>query len=168
MSNVVFLGIDPGLSGALAVIDGAEVRLFDVPTRKAARGEEFLAGAMADLIREQGWTPAPRSSFCTVEVVSAPRGKDGKPNGNVTSALKIGRGAGLWEGILAGASVPYELVAPATWKAEFRLTGCDKAASRARACELFPVYRAVLLKKRPDFSEALLIGEYGRRRQARG
>lgn len=154
---MIYLGIDPGVAGALAVIDGDNIRLFDVPTRKATKGTEYNAGEMADLIHGE----ASPDSFVMLETVSIRPGESG------TSALKIGKGAGLWEGVIAGARVPYEMVPAATWKREFRLLGCDKKASRARAQELFPQIRAELGKKRPDFSEALLLAEYARRRQAR-
>jgi len=159
---VIYLGIDPGVSGALAVIDGTDVRLFDVPTRKAKVGSVYLAGAMADLVRQQIDCGEPRGCFAMLEEVSIRPGESGR------SALKIGKGSGIWEGVLAGASVPYEMPLPAVWKREFRLIGLDKVASRARACELFPEYRAELLKRRPDYSEALLLAEYARRRTAGG
>jgi crossover junction endodeoxyribonuclease RuvC len=164
VSNRVWIGIDCGVSGAVAVIEGGEVRLFDTPTRKAQRGEAYLPGEMADLLR-----PYAGVAFCVLEQATAPykrRGQAGEPgsSGNMTAAVKTGQGMGLWEGILAAFGIAYELAPPATWKREFRLVGQDKKASRARACELFPAIRVDLGKKRPDFSEALLLADYGRRR----
>lgn len=159
-----FLGIDPGVSGALAVIHPEGVRLFDVPTRKGTRGEQFLAGEMADLLRPF----ADNSAYVEIEQAAPSyrrpdQGEKGS-SGNMNAAMKIGYGVGLWEGILVALSIPYEFTPAATWKRVFRLTGQDKKASRARAQELFPELRTELGKKRPDFSEALLIAEYGRRR----
>lgn len=157
----IYIGIDPGLSGAVAVlVPGQKPILLDVPTRKATKGEVYLPGAMVDLLR-----PYADGALVAIEDVSAPR-TGGQVNGNVSSALKIGMGRGLWEGILAGLGIAYESAAPSTWKKQFRLIGEDKKASRARACELFPAIREELAKKRPDFSEALLLAEYARRRDA--
>lgn len=163
---MIYIGIDPGVSGAVAVIDGDTVRLFDVPTRKATKGEAYLAGEMADLIRGLAGDTPHRSCFVVLEEAEAPRlGLQAKASGNTTAAVKIGRGIGLWEGIVAALGIPYEIERAGVWKRPFKLTAGDKTASRARACELFPAYRAELTKRRPDYSEALLLAEWGRRRK---
>ena len=165
---MIYIGIDPGVSGAVAVIDGETVTLYDVPTRKGTRGEVYLAGKMADILRPYG-----KQSFAMLEEVSAPRGRIDQGElarvgvGSQRTAVKIGYGLGLWEMACAALYISYELTRPQAWKKEFRLTEGDKKASRARACELFPTYRDTLAKKRPDFSEALLLAEYGRRRVGR-
>lgn len=154
MKERCFLGIDPGLSGAVAVLCGEEVFLHDTPTRKGTRGHVYLAGDMADLL-----LPYSCGAFAVLEEVSLRPGESGR------NGLKIGVGRGLWEGILAGARIAYEVVTPQAWKSEFRLIGApDKAASRARAQELFPDIRAELGRRRPDFSEALLMALYAKRR----
>lgn len=162
----VFIGIDPGVSGAVAVLTSETVTLFDVPTRKGTKGELYMAGEMADILR-----PYAGQAFAILEQASPSfqrpgQGDGSKPSsGNMNAAMKIGVGVGLWEGILAALGIPYEMALPITWKRSFRLSGADKKASRARAQELFPVVRAELAKRRPDFAEALLLAEYGRRRR---
>jgi crossover junction endodeoxyribonuclease RuvC len=163
---VIWIGIDPGLQGAVCRIieknDGAILCLdwYDTPTRKAARGHEFADGEMALLLRR---LVPPRSlpdqCFATIEQVSIRPGESG------TSALKIGKGWGVWKGLLAGLGIPHEVVLPTIWKNHFGLGGCDKKASRARAIELFPSKTEELAKRRCDVSEAILLCEYGRRRQ---
>lgn len=155
MSDVVYIGIDPGLSGAVAVIDGDTVTLLDVPTRKAARGEEWMDGEMADLLR-----PYTGRAFVTLEVASIRMGESGR------NGFKIGRGWGLWKGILSALSLAHETVTPQAWKKALGVpVGSDKKISRQKAQELFPAIRDVLAKRRPDFSEALLLAEWGRRRR---
>lgn len=160
----VWLGIDPGVSGALAVIHGDTVALFDTPTRKATRGEEFLPGDMADLLgRFRGG-----AVFCVIEEANAPhlRPQQARPTepGAVSgrTALKIGSGWGMWVGILAAYQIPYHVARSAAWKKALGLTGQDKKASRARAQELFPAVRGELARRRCDFAEALLLAHYGR------
>lgn len=51
MARDVWIGIDPGLSGAVAIIFRDEIGLFDVPTRKASRGEVMVAPLMAELLK---------------------------------------------------------------------------------------------------------------------
>jgi crossover junction endodeoxyribonuclease RuvC len=113
-------------------------------------------GLMAELLlpyREQ-----PRV-FCVLEEIFS------KPLESNKSALTIGRHWGLWKGILTALSIPHEVAPGSVWKRGFRLLSGEKEMSRARAMELFPAYRAILAKKRVDFSEALLLAEYARRRQ---
>ena len=170
MSERVFIGIDPGLSGAVAVIDGDSIELFDVPTRKATRGEEWLDGEMADLLR-----PYAGRSFAVLEEAGVPRFRPSQRRsvdddfagaGTARTALKIGRGWGLWKGILSALGIAHEIVAPAAWKKALGVpTGSDKKISRQKAQELVPAIRAELARRRPDFSEALLLAEWGRRRR---
>jgi crossover junction endodeoxyribonuclease RuvC len=157
---MIHLGIDPGVSGALAVLHpSGDIELFDVPTRKASRGSTYLAGTMADLLRPFV------GSCCVLEEARPPMVARGVGSGNISSAFKIGYGYGLWEMALAALKISYEIVPASLWKKEFRLIGQDKPASRARACELWPELRGGLMVKRPDFSEALLLAEYSRRRR---
>jgi crossover junction endodeoxyribonuclease RuvC len=163
MTPSAFLGVDCGLSGALAVLEAGTVRLHDVPTRKATRGHVYLPADMAALLE-----PYAGRAACVIEEASAPRLARDVGAGSGRSALKVGYGAGLWVGLLAAFRIAYEVVPPAEWKRAFRLVGQDKPASRARAQELFPDLRDELAKRRPDFAEALLLAEFARRRQAGG
>lgn len=153
---MIAIGIDAGVHGALAAIerDGVGVTLHDVPTRKGKRGLEYVEAEMVALLLRF----EPLDAYVVLEEAQIRPGESGP------SALKIGKGWGIWRGILAALKMPYETVHPAVWKKQFSLVGCDKKASRARAQELFPRAAADLAKKRPDFSEALLLAEYGRRR----
>lgn len=171
---MIYLGIDPGLSGAVAVIHPDErVELFDVPTVKAQRGEDYAPGAMAELLVAYRLEPG-RTAFCAIEMVEAPRGRPDqgelarKGVGSQRTALKIGYGRGLWVGLLAAYQIAYETTLPRVWKKSFGLIEADKKASRAKACELFPQLRGELIKRRPDFSEALLLAEWARRRRSNG
>lgn len=160
-SQTIYLGIDPGLSGAVAAIhpDG-RVELFDVPTVKAKRGQDYIVPEMVKLL-----APYPTGK-ATLEM-SAVTGRTQKEDTTQTSArqgFKIGYGRGLWVGILATHGIACETVLAAVWKREFGLIGRDKRASREQACALFPAVRAVLARRRPDFSEALLLAEWGRRK----
>jgi crossover junction endodeoxyribonuclease RuvC len=169
---MIWIGIDPGVSGAVAVIDGDTIMLHDVPAYRAKRGEKMNDGMMCELLKRFNNTvphllatfspsrPLPEPAFCVLEDIYT------KPGESNTSALTIGRHWGLWKGILSAYCIPHEIALPSVWKKEFRLILHDKRASRARAMELFPQMRGELAKRRPDFSEALLLAEYARRRHA--
>lgn len=90
------------------------------------------------------------------------------PKQGVVSMFGLGRGYGIWEGLIAARYWPYTLVRPQKWKAEL-LDGTkkDKPAARIRAGQLFPLAE---LGKRKDNgrSDALLIAEYARRTMGDG
>ena len=92
------------------------------------------------------------------------------PGQGVSSSFTFGKGAGLWEGIVAALSMSYTLVTPVRWKREM-MEGMpkEKGASRVRAMQLFPTLADQLgLVKHHGRADALLIAEYGRRQQGGG
>jgi crossover junction endodeoxyribonuclease RuvC len=149
--------IDPGLSGALAILDtdGTLVAMHDTPTLtlRLARGTkqtydipgmcgilEPYAGAGLHVLIEE--------SQCM-------------PGQGVRSMFTIGYGYGLWLGILAALALPYTPVRPAVWKKACGL-GKDKEHTRLRAQQLFP---SADLRRKKDHgrAEALLLAWYGQR-----
>jgi crossover junction endodeoxyribonuclease RuvC len=107
----VYIGIDPGLDGAVCVINGrtADVTAFRVPTVKKEKGSSkrvYHVRAMVDLLlpyRE------------CVHLVTLEIGR-AAPGQGVVSMFRFGHGCGLWEGILAAMSMPYLLAHPRTWQ----------------------------------------------------
>lgn len=158
---MIYLGIDCGKQGALGVIlpDGS-VEAHDTPTTKPP-GALYLPVEMAALLRPYaGRTDV----LAVIEQVNAPRA-NGKVIGNVTGALQMGVGFGLWQGLLTALEIPHEVVSAAVWKRKFSLTS-DKELSRVRCQALFPQAMPLLKRKMDsDRAEALLMAEYGRRRK---
>jgi crossover junction endodeoxyribonuclease RuvC len=151
------IGIDPGLSGAVAIINGTDsLIVIDMPTMTVERNgkakRQVSASELADIFSPYD------SSKCHVyvEKVSAMAGQ------GVTSVFSFGRSFGMIEGILAAFKLPVTYVAPATWvKAVGR--GQGKDASRARAMELFPNNQADFkLKKWDGRADAALIAYWGK------
>ncbi len=150
------IGIDPGLSGAIAIISPESLKIFDMPTMTVERNgkakRQVSASELADIFSPYD------SSKCHVyvEKVSAMAGQ------GVTSVFSFGRSFGMIEGILAAFRLPVTYVAPATWvKAVGR--GQGKDASRARAMELFPNNQADFkLKKWDGRADAALIAYWGK------
>lgn len=151
--SLAFIGIDCGLDGAVAVIEGVEVRFFDTPTGKGTK-RLYLEDEMAALLR-----PYAARAYALVEAVS------GRPGQGTASARSIGLGYGIWIGILAALEIAREPVQPAVWKRQFGLLGADKNASRGKAQALFPQVNGQLnLVKHHGRAEALLLAETARRR----
>lgn len=152
---LVFVGIDPGLEGALAVLP--QGLIFDVPTvletsTAGRRQREYLPREMFLLLANLEAQYPGRVSAALEHVAAIPE------MGRV-SAFRFGFGFGLWEMALAAAGIPYTKVRPATWKsAVLAGLGRDKAAARRRAQQLFPQAEA-LLRRVGDHNraEALLL-----------
>jgi crossover junction endodeoxyribonuclease RuvC len=150
------IGVDPGLSGAVAVISPESLKIFDMPTMTVERNgkakRQVSASELADIFSPYD------SSKCHVyvEKVSAMAGQ------GVTSVFSFGRSFGMIEGILAAFKLPVTYVAPATWvKAVGR--GQGKDASRARAMELFPNNQADFKRVKDDGrADAALIAYWGK------
>ena len=93
------------------------------------------------------------------------------PTQGVRSMFNYGRHYGMLEGILLGASINYEAVAPQTWTSVMTRdylgeTGKERALEAVKF--LFPDVNLLATKrsKKPHdgFVDALLIAEYGKRR----
>lgn len=143
----IYVGIDPGKSGALAIIypDGiVQTIAFD-----AVDYVEILH------------TLRDKAVMCCVEKVSA------MPGQGVVSMFNFGHNFGFIEGVLQANCIPYQLVPPQTWKKEFSLSS-DKVKSIEVCQKLFP--NANLLatersrKPSDGIAEAVLMAEYARRK----
>jgi hypothetical protein len=148
---MIYIGIDPGKTGAVAVLDGPSAEVWDTPLI----GKEYDTRSMADLLSK--WTDATGVLSCLE--LAQPMPREG-----VRSSWTNGYGFGLWVGTLASLAIPYKIVRPAVWKRQMGLAR-DKDQARARARELFP--RTELhLKKHHGRAEALLLAAYARERMA--
>lgn len=163
---MIYIGIDPGLDGALAVIDTDRdaVEIFDTPTVtvKTTKGtkREYDLSTMATRLRTVRLNL--QSSIAVIEKVHS------MPGQGVRSMFSMGYGVGAWEGLLAGIGIPYRRVAPQTWqKLMLADEGRGKDAARLQAQRLFPATAAMFARKKDDGrADAVLIAEYGRRTAA--
>jgi hypothetical protein len=155
----MFVGVDPGLSGAVAVLaaDGALVAVHDTPvltlsTSRGSRQEYDVPGLVALLAPYAG----PDAHVILEEAQSM-------PGQGVRSMFTVGYGFGVWVGALVTLQFPHSRVRPHVWKKALGL-GKDKEASRLRAMQLFP---AADLRRKKDHgrAEALLLGYYGWQRE---
>jgi crossover junction endodeoxyribonuclease RuvC len=151
------IGIDPGLDGAVAIINGTgNLVVIDMPTVTVERNGKSKRQVSATELAQILASHNSNNCHVFVEKVSAMAGQ------GVTSVFSFGRSFGMIEGILAAYKLPVTYVAPATWvKAVGR--GQGKDASRARAMELFPNNQADFkLKKWDGRADAALIAYWGK------
>ncbi|MDQ2696926.1 MAG: hypothetical protein M3Z21_16430 [Pseudomonadota bacterium] len=154
----LFLGVDPGISGALAVLDadGALVDHLHMPIIQGGKRARVNAAALAQFLA--GFQGQRLTAY--VERVGA------MPGQGSASMFSFGHSAGVLEGVLAALEIPLELVVPAAWKRHHGLIGRPKDAARARAVHLYPA--APLHRKRDaGLADAILIGRYGLERAGR-
>jgi crossover junction endodeoxyribonuclease RuvC len=151
------IGIDPGLSGAIAIISPESLKIFDMPTMTVERNGKAKRQVSASELAEMLYLYSGRDCHVYCERVSAMAGQ------GVTSVFSFGRSFGMIEGILAAFKMPVTFVPPATWvKAVGR--GQGKDASRARAMELFPSDQDQFkLKKWDGRADAALIAYWGKK-----
>jgi hypothetical protein len=155
-----YIGIDPGVSGAIAaILEDGSVRFFDMPVCKVKSGKgaksEYDASALASILQLHGM-------YCRTHATI--ERQQSMPGQGVASTFKTGFGFGLLVGALAGLKLPYTVVSAVTWKRRMMDgMGKEKGASILRAKQLFPQAASELhLKKHHGRADALLIAAYGR------
>ncbi len=161
-SLMVILGIDPGLSGALALLSDRGIEVFDVPTMKArSRGREVNWPELARWIDAAG-----HIDHAVIELVGAMRKPGDKKSQGVSSMFKFGYTSGGLRGIVAAHFIPVTMVSPQCWKRDMRVPK-EKDAARARASELLPNHCGLFVRvKDHGRAESALIALWGRRELA--
>lgn len=141
MSETIYIGVDPGASGAVVAIN----ERFECEFIKNDSTERDIAEFVAN------W--ATIDSFAMIERVNA------MPKQGVSSTFKFGKSYGFLRGCLISKSIPFEECSPVVWQ---RAMGClskgDKNVTKARAQQLFPKVKCT-----HAISDALLIAEFCRR-----
>jgi hypothetical protein len=143
---VIVLGIDPGLSGALAFYGAENGQLYlavDVPVVDG----EINASELARIIRLS------RARFAIIEMAQM------RPGQGISSTAKFWRAYGTAIGVLGALEIGHHVVAPTRWKKHFRLSA-DKEEARALAIRTWPGSEAFKRKKDHGRAEAALLAKY--------
>lgn len=150
--NSAILGIDPGLSGALALYDAdGTLEVLDIPTLQLKTKRVIDEYALARII--DNWSSRIREVW--LEQVGV------RPGEGAVGAFTFGRGYGALRGICAANFLTIIDVTPAVWKGALKVRG-DKDESRLRASTLFPRHGGLWpLKKHDGRAEAALIALHG-------
>ena len=150
---MIFIGIDPGLSGAIAVLWPDGPVADDMPTVVYSK-TGFVKRAV-DLHALAGILRPYENLPCQVflERVNA------FPGQCVGSMFSLGMSYWGAAGVCAALGLPLNLISPQDWKKHFKLNA-EKDLARGLASRLFP---SVDLSKKKDHgrAEALLIARYG-------
>ena len=149
-------GIDPGLSGAIAVLENEVVLdIIDLPVMaEGKKNKRQLNSAQLSQYMSKNVENIHKTSV-VVEQVNA------MPGQGVTSMFNFGQTFGAIKGISATLKLPIYFVRPSKWKKHFDLINSSKDASRTKAIEIYPSLAQKLSKKKDvNKSDAILIGRF--------
>jgi crossover junction endodeoxyribonuclease RuvC len=140
MNADLFLGLDPGKSGGLALVSGDFAQAWKLDQTEAD---------VADILR----THKDAIRFGFIEAVHS------MPGQGVSSTFKFGASYGFLRGLLVALKIPFTEVRPQAWQKTIgALTKGDKNVTKAKAQQLWPE-----LKITHAIADALLIAECCRR-----
>ena len=149
---MLYLGIDPGQTGAIAAINSSLEVIFleDYP------GDEIGISVLLKKIQKHHKNLVP---YAALEKVHA------MPKQGVSSTFKFGTNYGMWRGALAAYAIPFFNPTPQAWQKGVISRAQDKKPALAAARRLFP--SAELTGPRGGAkdgrADALLIADWCRR-----
>ena len=155
---MTILGIDPGVSGALALLSGGELHVHDMPVVEI-RGKRVIDAARVAEIVRVGFPYQP--NMVVLEHVQGVQGS------GATSAFSFGRGFGLVEGVVTALGFPLTLVRPQSWTKALGVSR-DKGQHRMVAGQLWPQHAAMFSRVKDDGrADAALLCHWYERHHAR-
>lgn len=151
----MIIGIDPGVSGAIVLLDDKlqPVEWLRMPVMKEGKSSRVNA---AELVREIDAWRFSHDLTAYVESVHAFRGQ------GVTSCFNFGHSAGVIAGVLAALEIPTVMVTPQKWKKRASLIGTEKDAARSKAILRWPKWRELdKIGAGQAYADAAFIAVYG-------
>lgn len=151
------IGIDPGASGAVAILDnkGGLVHVFEMPAVEVVVGGKNKRRISPEMLVSELQMYAMQGAVAYVEQVNA------MPGQGVTSMFAFGEAFGLAKGVLVGLGIPVQTVTPNKWKKAMNLNA-GKDAARAKAAALWPAHAGEFKRVKDDGkAEAALIAKWG-------
>ena len=150
------VGIDPGLSGAIAILENNKVlKLFDMPVMAEGKKnkKQLNSAQLVNIIKDN--ISSAEHIAVVVEQVNA------MPGQGVTSMFNFGQTFGAIKGVCAALKLPIFFVRPSKWKKYFELINSSKDSSRTKVIEMYPSLSNQLSKKKDvNKSDAILIARF--------
>lgn len=162
---MIYIGIDPGKKGAMAVLFEPSSRTIEIghnDIKITGNGISLIPFDQERYI-ETLWELKSEDAecICCIEAVHSIRGQ------GIASSFQFGQSYGWLLGMLDSIGIPYQPITPQKWKKEFGLTS-DKAKSIEVCKHLFPgvnLMRTERSRKDDDgLAEALLMACYAKRK----
>lgn len=163
---MIVLGIDIGVTGALAAVDArgtcsvADLPTLEIPGKRMVRRRIDARGLMT-LVRQ--FVPPGEAALALIEDVHTMPGRINSPQ----SQGSLMHSRGVVETVLELARLDVRAVQPVAWKRWYGLIGSKKADSIDKARALYPL-AGPHLKRQKDHNRAdsLLLAHYGIRTQS--
>ena len=150
------IGIDPGLNGAIAVLENKKVLdIFEMPVMAEGKKNkrQLNSAQLVKLLKNS--ISKNEEVLVIVEQVNA------MPGQGVTSMFNFGQTFGAIKGVCAALELPIFFVRPSKWKKHFELINSSKDSSRTKAIEMYPALSNELAKKKDvNKSDAILIARF--------
>ncbi|MEC7143889.1 MAG: crossover junction endodeoxyribonuclease [Pseudomonadota bacterium] len=140
---MMIIGIDPGLSGAVAILkDNKVLNIFDMPVMSEGKKnkKQLNSAQLVNIIKDN--TKNDVEIAVVVEQVNA------MPGQGVTSMFNFGQTFGAIKGVCAALNLPIFFVRPSKWKKHFELINSSKDSSRTKVIEMYPSLSNQLTKKK--------------------
>ena len=146
------LGIDPGITGALVILDNDEpIEWLLMPSMVVGKHNRVHGSAIAR------WINHIKPEMAIMELVGA------MPKQGVTSMFSFGHSAGTVSGVLEALFIPTAMVTPQYWKKCAGMINKSKDEARSHAIHLWPQWRELDKKGVGQaLADAALIARYGR------
>ena len=154
----LYIGIDPGISGAITILsnEGHFMFTYDMPVtpKTTGKGNEVNAYLLTQILKGVTERLIPNQVHVAVEAVSA------MPGQGVTGMFSFGRSLGVIEGVVAGLGFAITFFRPQKWKKIHNLIGKDKDQARTLALGKWPEAANHLQRKKDaGRADAALIAE---------
>tara|TARA_B100000941_G_scaffold272890_1_gene232759 strand:- start:95 stop:580 length:486 start_codon:yes stop_codon:yes gene_type:complete len=150
------IGIDPGLSGAIAILEEKKViGVFEMPVMAEGKKNkrQLNSAQLVNIIQDN--LNNKEEAIIVVEQVNA------MPGQGVTSMFNFGQTFGAIKGVCAALKLPIFFVRPSKWKKHFELINASKDSSRTKVIEMYPTISNQLTKKKDvNKSDAILIARF--------
>jgi hypothetical protein len=141
------VGVDPGLSGAVAFFFPSHphvISVEDTPTVDSRVNGVELTDRLTQM----------KPDACLIELVAS------RPGQGVASMFRFGQAFGTVIGVVQALHIPIQFVTPTKWKRHFNLSS-DKEESRRLAIDLWPENADRFSRKRDDGrAEAALLAKF--------
>ena len=145
----MILGIDPGLDGGIAILDGSHIELLETIPTQTKSGfikRQVDAQKLSNILRVYP------DIVCYLEGVAS------RPGQGVASVFSFGDTYGAIRGVLGALNIPVYTVTPSKWKKALSVSSKEDSLKAIK--DLYPLMK--MRKKDHNLAEAILIALYGK------
>lgn len=160
------IGIDPGVSGALALLEYKGewpelINLIDMPVLALSGNKKQVnASELGKVLRAWSHDIEVRTTYPKNTIIVYLEQVASMPGQGVAGMFNFGMSYGMVQGVVACLGYPMVLVRPTAWKKRAGLMKTNKDQARTYAQQLFPA-ADLKLKKYIGRADAILIAMFG-------